>query len=137
MSTAVEKIQNGNINGAVGSLNGLINHALAQRGKKLSAEEADSIIAAAQSILSALPAQQAKASNKGKKKSVGTSIGKYKITRGHERQVVIEWEQGVLESAISLSGPWLHLPQITSPYVLNTDDAQKFFRLKSEATPTN
>ncbi|MDA7497417.1 HYR domain-containing protein, partial [bacterium] len=110
LGNALEKIQNGNINGAVGSLNGLINHALAQRGKKLSAEEADSIIAAAQSILSALPAQQAKASNKGKKKSVGTSIGKYKITRGHERQVVIEWEQGVLESAISLSGPWLHLP---------------------------
>jgi hypothetical protein len=136
LGNALAKIQNGNINGAVGSLNGLINHALAQSGKKLSVEQADSIIAAAQSILAALPAQQANASNKGKKKSVELSKGKFTITRHLEQQLEIEWEHGTLESADSLSGPWLHLPRATSPYLLNTEDSQEFFRLKSTAIPT-
>lgn len=136
LNSALTKIQDGNINGAIGSLNGLINHALAQSGKKLTEAEADAIIAAAQTILGTLPDQQNGQAGKAKKKSVGASTHRFSITTDFDNHLTIQWEHGVLEFADKLSGPWQSLPQATSPHVLAREGFQKFFRLKTTTAPS-
>jgi hypothetical protein len=45
--------------------------------------------------------------------------------------LVLSWSgNGLLETAVTLTGPWQALPAATSPYTVPTDAAHRFFRLR-------
>jgi len=52
------------------------------------------------------------------------------ITR-NGAQTIVTWDDGILQSADDVTGPWSDVPGATSPHVVNTGAAgRKFYRLR-------
>ncbi len=49
-----------------------------------------------------------------------------------DRQLALAWFVGRLETAPAASGPWSPLPDLRSPALLDTGNAQQFFRVRTE-----
>ena len=43
----------------------------------------------------------------------------------------LRWSQGVLQGAPSINGPWNDLPDATSPWLVETDQASAFFPVRT------
>ena len=49
-----------------------------------------------------------------------------------ERAVIIRWNCGeVLQGADNVNGPWTDLPGATSPYVVSSSEARRFYRVRN------
>lgn len=52
------------------------------------------------------------------------------LTPSSPGTVTIAWTGGTLESAVSVTGPWLPVLNVRSPFNVRTSDRQRFFRVR-------
>jgi hypothetical protein len=56
----------------------------------------------------------------------------YKMTNG---AMMLMWTTGVLQSATSAQGPYMNMPEATSPHLVTPDGGQQFFRVQIQPLP--
>jgi hypothetical protein len=116
-------LEKGNQSEAAGLLTALINHAEAQRGKKLIVEQADELITAARAILSAIVPTD------------GLTIEHVplsEIDHSFSELLKLTWDLGTLQKTDSLHGPWRDVEGAISPYFLDSESPCEFYRRRVE-----
>jgi hypothetical protein len=64
------------------------------------------------------------------KLSIGSIPEFITLTNLGSNQLQLNWQVGVLQSAVNITGPYVDITNVVAPYTLSTTNAQRFYRVR-------